>query len=80
MSIVGAVRSGWISLVDLERLRFGDASAQAARLAWATLALAGDRLAFGRPSVWLRADRDLVRETEVLAFEDEGGGPGVGAP
>jgi CRISPR-associated protein Csb1 len=76
VSVSGAVRNGWISLAGLERLRFGDASAEAAGLARATLAalaLAGDRLAFGRPSVWLRSDCDLVRESEVLAFETDGG-------
>ncbi|MGP4030231.1 type I-G CRISPR-associated RAMP protein Csb1/Cas7g [Actinomadura sp. 3N407] len=76
VSIAGAMRNGWISLAGLERLRFGAASAEAAGLARATLAalaLAGDRLAFGRPSVWLRSDCDLVRENEVLGFETDGG-------
>ncbi|HET8684120.1 MAG TPA: type I-U CRISPR-associated RAMP protein Csb1/Cas7u [Micromonosporaceae bacterium] len=69
-------RQGWISFAGLERLCFGDASAQAATLARATLAaltLAGDRLAFGRPSLWLRSGCDLTRVTETVAFERDGG-------
>jgi CRISPR-associated protein Csb1 len=61
-----------ISLAGLERLRFGDASAEAAsmaRAALAALALAGDRLAFGRPSVWLRSGCDLAKVTETLGLE-----------
>ncbi|MFI7610680.1 type I-U CRISPR-associated RAMP protein Csb1/Cas7u [Nonomuraea terrae] len=76
VSITAARRSGWISLAAIERLRFGDAPVQAARLARATLvalALAGDRLAFGRPSVWLRSGCDLIRSDEVVAFEQDGG-------
>ncbi|WP_242675885.1 type I-G CRISPR-associated RAMP protein Csb1/Cas7g [Streptosporangium minutum] len=76
VSIIEARRSGWISLAAIERLRFGDASAEAAQLARATLvalALAGDRLTFGRPSVWLRSGCDLVRSGEILAFEQDGG-------
>ncbi|WP_214415627.1 type I-G CRISPR-associated RAMP protein Csb1/Cas7g [Sphaerisporangium fuscum] len=75
VSITEARRSGWISLAAIERLRFGDASPEATQLARATLvalALAGDRLAFGRPSVWLRSGCDLVRSVEVLAFEQDG--------
>ena len=59
-------RVGSISLAGLERLRFGDAPAEAAslaRAALAALALAGDRLAFGRPSVWLRSGCDLAKVT-----------------
>ncbi|MEU7587078.1 type I-U CRISPR-associated RAMP protein Csb1/Cas7u [Micromonospora sp. NPDC049230] len=70
-------RQGWISLAGLERLRFGDASAEAATLARATLAalaLAGDRLTFGRPSLWLRSGCDLTRVSETVAFEQDGGG------
>ncbi len=76
VAITGAARSAWLSLAGLERLRFGDASPQAehlARACLAALALAGDRLAFGRPSVWLRSGCDLVRTSEVLAFERDGG-------
>ena len=65
-----------ISLAGLERLRFGDASAEAAslaRAALAALALAGDRLAFGRPSVWLRSGCDLAETSETLGLERPGG-------
>lgn len=65
-----------ISLAGLERLRFGDASAEAAslaRAALAALALASDRLAFGRPSVWLRSGCDLAKVTETLGLERPGG-------
>jgi CRISPR-associated protein Csb1 len=61
-----------ISLAGLERLRFGDAPAEAAalaRAALAALALAGDRLAFERPSVWLRSGCDLAKVTETLGLE-----------
>jgi CRISPR-associated protein Csb1 len=69
-------RHGWVSFAALERLRFGDASPQAAvlaRAAMAALALAGDRLAFDRPSVWLRSGCDLTRIHETVAFEVGGG-------
>ena len=65
-----------ISLAGLERLRFGDASADAARLAraaLAALALAGDRLTFSRPSVWLRSGCDLAKFRENLGLERPGG-------
>jgi CRISPR-associated protein Csb1 len=66
-----------VSLAGLERLRFGDASTEAARLArgaLAALALAGDRLAFGGASVWLRSGCDLARTEEHVGFERPGGG------
>jgi|GEM_PF-399710 len=69
-------RYGWISLAGLERLRFGDASAEAATAARATLAalaLVGDRLAFGRASLWLRSGCDLTRHRETVSFEGDGG-------
>lgn len=76
MAISEARRDAWISLGGLERLRFGDAPSETVRLARATLlalALVGDRLAFDRPSVWLRSGCDLVRVRETLAFERDGG-------
>ena len=66
-----------ISLAGLERLRFGDAPAEAAsaaRAALAALALAGDRLAFGRPSVWLRSGCDLAKVSEAVGLERPAGG------
>jgi CRISPR-associated protein Csb1 len=65
-----------ISLSGLDRLRFGDATAEAANLARATLAalaLAGDRLTFGGPSVWLRSGCDLARVNEEIGLERPGG-------
>ncbi len=65
-----------ISLAGLERLRFGDSPAEAnnlARAALAALALAGDRLAFGGPSVWLRSGCDLARVREETGLERPGG-------
>jgi CRISPR-associated protein Csb1 len=61
-----------ISLAGLERLRFGDGSAEAgnlARAALAALALAGDRLTFGGPSVWLRSGCDLAKVAEQVGLE-----------
>lgn len=69
-------RRGWVSFAGLERLRFGDASFEAVVLARATLAalaLAGDRLAFGGPSLWLRSGCDLTKITESVGFELAGG-------
>ncbi len=65
-----------ISLAGLERLRFGDASPEAAHLAraaLAALALAGDRLTFGGPSVWLRSGCDLAKVSEEIGLERPGG-------
>jgi CRISPR-associated protein Csb1 len=70
-------RRAWISFAGLERLQFGDANAHAATLARATLAalaLVGDRLTFGRPSLALRSGCDLTLVSETLAFEVSGGG------
>lgn len=61
-----------ISLAGLERLRFGDATVEAsslARAALAALALAGDRLTFGGPSVWLRSGCDLAKVEEQIGLE-----------
>ena len=70
-------RHAWISFAALERLRFGDVSPEAAvlaRAALAALAVAGDRLTFERPSIWLRSGCDLTRINEEVAFEVAGGG------
>lgn len=72
VAITGARRTGWLSLAALRRLRFGNAPTEAVRLARATLlalTLAGDRLAFDTPSLWLRSGCDLVRTSETLAFD-----------
>jgi CRISPR-associated protein Csb1 len=65
-----------VSLAGLERLRFGDATAEAANLARATLAalaLTGDRLTFGGPSVWLRSGCDLAKVEEQIGMERPSG-------
>src|SRR5258708_1590836 len=65
-----------ISLAGLDRLRFGNASAEARNLARATLAalaLAGDRLTFGGPSIWLRSGCDLAKVHEEIGLELPGG-------
>lgn len=65
-----------ISLAGLERLRFGDAAvgdSNLARAALAALALAGDRLTFGGPSVWLRSGCDLAKVQETIGLERPGG-------
>ena len=65
-----------ISFAGIERLRFGDAAPDAAalaRAALAALALAGDRLAFGGPSVWLRSGCDLAKVSEKVGLEYPGG-------
>jgi CRISPR-associated protein Csb1 len=69
-------RRACLSFAGLERLRFGDASQEATDLARATLtalALAGDRLAFGKPSLRLRSGCDLTRYRETIGFEVAGG-------
>ena len=48
-------------------------AASLARAALAALALAGDRLAFGRASVWLRSGCDLAKVSETLGLERPGG-------
>lgn len=61
-----------ISLAGLDRLRFGGTAVDASNLALATLAalaLAGDRLAFGGPSVWLRSGCDLAKVRETVGLE-----------
>jgi CRISPR-associated protein Csb1 len=72
VTVSGIQRVASISLAGLERLRFGDASVEStplARAALAALALAGDRLAFGGPSIWLRSGCDLAKASEELGLE-----------
>ncbi|WP_017559576.1 type I-G CRISPR-associated RAMP protein Csb1/Cas7g [Nocardiopsis baichengensis] len=76
VAITGARRHGWISLAGLDNMRFGKASPEACVLARATLAalaLAGDRLAFAAPSLWLRSGCDLVRTRHEVALIAPGG-------
>jgi CRISPR-associated protein Csb1 len=76
VTVSGIFRQASITLAGLQRLQFGDASPDAAHLGRATLAalaLAGDRLAFGPPSVWLRSGCDLAKYSEVVGLERPGG-------
>ncbi|HTW98876.1 MAG TPA: type I-U CRISPR-associated RAMP protein Csb1/Cas7u, partial [Acidimicrobiales bacterium] len=63
-------RSASLSFGGLARLRFGSADrdkARAARAVLAAMALLGDRLAFGRPNLFLRSGCDLVLEQESVS-------------
>ena len=76
VTVLAIHRIASMSFAGLERLRFGDAPTEAAilaRAALAALALAGDRLAFGRPSAWLRSGCDLAKATETIGLERPGG-------
>ncbi|MEU8661426.1 type I-U CRISPR-associated RAMP protein Csb1/Cas7u [Actinoplanes philippinensis] len=69
-------RQASLSFAGLRRLRFGQVSPEAAllgRAALAALALAGDRLAFGGASVWLRSGCALTRISEQVGIEQAGG-------
>lgn len=60
-----------VGFAGLARLRFGDLpepAARAARAALAALALLGDRLAFGRPALFLRSGCELVTSAESLCW------------
>jgi len=75
VSLKSIQRTATISQAALRRVRFGDARPEAADAARATLlalALVGDRLAFGRPSLWLRSGCDLVRTEENVSIEHGG--------
>ena len=67
-------RVGYVSFAALARLRFPDegrtvpAADQAARALLASLALLGDVLAFGGPSVFVRSGTILVPEEQVYEF------------
>lgn len=75
VSISSAERLGFLSFAALHKLRFpsedGSQSFErnvAARTVLACLALAGDRLAFRRPTVLLRSGCELVVVSETLAW------------
>lgn len=63
-------RDATLSFAGLSRLRVADETALArhGRTVLAALALLGDRLAFGRPGVFLRSGCDLVLTDETLAW------------
>lgn len=76
VTIAAAQRFATLSLAGLDRIRFGSVSAEAAVAARAVLAgyaLVADRLAFGRPALWLRSGCELVLETERLEWVHRGG-------
>ena len=68
-------RAGSLGFAGLARVRLGrldEAGQRAARAALAALALLGDRLAFGRPAVFLRSGADLVLVDETLSWVSRG--------
>jgi CRISPR-associated protein Csb1 len=76
VTIRSAERQAFVSLAGLDRLGFGavpESTARAARATLAAYALMADRLAFGRPSLWLRSGCDLVVVSDSLCWVDRGG-------
>lgn len=76
VTIAGAARTATLSFAALDRLRFGSAPRDAqvaARTALAALALAGDRLAFGGGSLWLRSGCELLVTEEAVSWVGRGG-------
>jgi CRISPR-associated protein Csb1 len=76
VSVRSITREGVLSLTGLSRFGFpverGDAN-RAGRTALAALALAGDRLAFGRAGLHLRSGADLVLKHESIGWVGRGG-------
>ncbi len=70
VTVSGIERLGVLSFPGLARIRLGPDGepARAARAVLATLAILGDRLAFGGPGVFLRSGCDLVRTSEELSW------------
>lgn len=77
VSITEARRLATIHLAALHGIRFGpDVSGEgtvAGRAALVALALLGDRLAFGGPSMFLRSSCDLATTSERMALENPRG-------
>lgn len=64
-------RTATLGFAGIARLRFASlepAAARAARTLLAAVALAGDRLAFARPGIFLRSGCELVLESENMAW------------
>lgn len=64
-------RTATLGFAGIARLRFASldpAAARAARTLLAAVALAGDRLAFARPGIFLRSGCELVLESEELSW------------
>lgn len=82
VSIAGARRLTTIHLAGLSGVRFGSGMSAdaltAGRAALVALALLGDRLAFGRPSVFLRSGCELATVSESIVLErPDGSGDAV---
>ncbi|MGH3822970.1 MAG: type I-G CRISPR-associated RAMP protein Csb1/Cas7g [Pseudonocardiaceae bacterium] len=76
VTVRDARRLASLSMAGLARLQFGDAppaAADAAKAVLAALALLGDRLAFGGPSLWLRSGCELVLVSETVVWHQRGG-------
>lgn len=77
VAIAGARRLGIVHLSALNGIRFGSdvtpEAQTAGRAALVALALLGDRLAFGRPAVFLRSGCDLAVVGEDLILESPAG-------
>ena len=67
-------REATLSFAGLARIRAGEGAAQrrAARAVIASLAILGDRLAFGVPAIFLRSGCDLVLLAESLSWVQRG--------
>lgn len=74
-SVTRITRTATLSFAGLARVRVGESAdaGRAARAVLAALALAGDRLAFGTPSIFLRSGCDLVLGTETIEWVRRGG-------
>ena len=79
VSVTGIQRSAFVSAAGLARLRFPDGSNHdskadvAARSVLFALALAGDRLAFNRPAIFLRSGCELLSVDSRLSWVGRGG-------
>lgn len=76
VTIDSAERRATLSFAALDRIGFGTAPrevALAARAVLAAYAILADRLAFGRPSLWLRSGCELVLEEERIEWVNRGG-------
>lgn len=75
VSVKTVHRQATVSLAQLSSLRFGDVSeefAAAGRAMLASIALLGDRLAFGAPALHLRSGCDLVVVSEQVEWVRRG--------
>lgn len=75
VTVSGAERLAVLSFPAIARLRIGDDPEATAHghAVLAALALLGDRLAFGRPGLFLRSGCDLVKVSEEISWIGSGG-------